>query len=231
MSVIIETVSFGDESKRLILTNAQWAATIVAGTSWNRIRVACRMSLTDSGANLTGTPKLYLGMLASPAAGLTNGPLGSSTSHFVGVMPEDSTWTRLTSGGIHYQADGQHIGKKIGSTRTHAGAAFDQRFSGAEATPFRMIYHVEIEKGSPNFTIRTAGVAASPVDHSLTTLISTLESSTMTGANALLTGYGNQNNTLAVDESADGFLNAICIGWDRTSSALHVSEMFYAIYE
>ena len=233
MSVEIKTVAFADETKRLALGNAHWAATITAGTSWNRIRVGCRVTLDDTGANRTGTPRLYMGMLSAPSAGLTNGPLNAGTSHFVGTMPDDSTWTRLPGGGggPSYQASGQTLGKKVAGTRTMGGASLDQRFSFDDSTPYRMILLCEIEKGSPNFTITSHSNPIPPVDHSLVLLERCLESSSFAGAMSLLSGYTASSTTIAVDESSDGFLNAVCLGWSLTTSKLNVGEILYAIYE
>lgn len=229
MSVVIETVTISSiADKRLLLGNAQWAATISAGTSWTRLRVAARMALDDTGADLTGTPRLYVGMCSSPAVGLTNGPLNAACDHFIGFISDSATVSRLTGPPVHYSIGGQVIGKKVGSTITLAGISTGHRVSAAPTT-VRQVTMVEIEKGSPNFTIRCGLLGGAPSDISETLLISALESSAIAGGNSILS-QANHSGTIAIDEAVDGFFNALCIGWDRSSSKLHVSEMYYAIY-
>lgn len=232
MSVLIESATIGaDTEKRLLLGNAQWAATISAGTSWNRLRIAARMALDDTGSDITGTPRLYLGMMSSPAVGMTNGPLNAVTDHFVGFVSASASFSRITVPSPNaYGMSSQLLGKKVDATITLAGSTVGHRISAAPTTA-RQVTMVEIEKGSPNFTLRCGTFAAAPADISLTTLISSLEDPTFTSAVGGTMSQSANVTTLAVTEATDGFLNAICIGWDRSSSKLHVSEMFYAIYE
>jgi len=230
MSTVIETVTIGTADKRLLLGNAHWAATISAGTSWTRLRIAARMALDDTSGDITGTPRLYLGMLASPAVGLTNGPLNAACSHFVGFISASTDFSRIAAPTpVAYAMSSQLLGKKIGASITMAGTSQGHRISAAPTTA-RQVTMVEIEKGSPNFTLRCGLFAAAPADISETVLISSLENSTFTSAVGGTMSQSPHSTTLAVTEAVAGFLNAICIGWDRSSSKLHVSEMYYAIY-
>lgn len=235
MSVTIESVTISSiTEKRLVLSNAQWAATVTVGSNWDRLRVACRMCLDDPGISLGGNPGYYLGVVASPNSGFANGPLsGADCNHFLGYRPDDATWTRLAGPPVSYDVAGNNcIFKKVGATETQAGTGGGIRISAAPSS-VRDIYAVEIEKGSPNFTVRWNGPSGNPPnDRSFTSLLNFMDNPDFANAVAALGGgSGSFSTTIAVDESTDGFFNAIAIAWDRTVASMHISEMVYGVYE
>lgn len=232
MSVQIESVSFADESKRLVLGNAQWAATLAIGTSWTRLRIGARIMIDDLGSNITGTPRLYLGVASDPSATFANGPLsGTGTKHFLGFISSASTWTRNAGPPVYYSlAAAQVVGKKVGSTITMGTGNATQRYV-ADSTR-RWIYFVEIDKtgGSPYTVYTTLTNATTPADQDEDTMINAMEVDAFASA-ATLIADGSLNATVAVDEVTDGDLNAICCAWDRNAVDMHASEMFFAKME
>jgi hypothetical protein len=99
---------------------------------------------------------------------------------------------------------------------------------------------VEITKGSPNFTAQTIQVdiaaGAAPTDGiPFDALIAAMESPTLAAAidilNAIVaaSAYALASaQSLAVDESANGDLNAICISWNRSFIPINWSEFLWA---
>ena len=226
MSVEIESVTIGAETeRRLVLTNAQWAATMNLGTDWNTLRVGARMALDDTGGNITGTPRLYLGLTSSPTSGLTNGPLsGASTKHFIGLITQGTQFTRSGSP-LSYNVSSDLCGTKVGNTITGGGAA-GLKLSAVPDTA-RIGTIVQIEKGSPNFTVRVSFFGGTVADHTLVTMLSAMDVEDFTAAAGVL-GQSAVSGTLAVDEATNGFFNALCVAWNRSASTLHVSEMFFS---
>ena len=233
MSVTITKVTISSvDDKRLVLSNAQWAATLSIGTDWDKIRVGCRISFDDLGSNPTGTPRQYIGMAASPSIGFANGPLsGASTGHFIGFRTADSAWTRNVGPPVDYALSGGNYGiKKVGITESEFGSGLDMRVAGAQAT-VRRIQIVQIEKGSPNFTVRwSANNNAATTDETETELREAMDISDFSAACTTISASPN-SGTVATTESSDGFFNAIAVGWDRSAFKMYVSEMFFAKYE
>lgn len=222
--------------KKLVLSNSQWAAKLSIGTSWNEIRIGLRYAMTDGAALLPGPPRLYLGMLSSPASGLTNGPLGSSCSHWVGTVSNVGVAFARTTAPVKYEYL-PFIAKKVGSTLT-TGASYFSHFISADPGTVRSAVIVRILKGSPNFTVGFCGadLAAGVVDCSLSALKTAMVVATFTDSDESLetslglgaTAFSSSNTTLAVDESTNGSLDSICVAWDRFSNSIEFSEILFA---
>ena len=239
MSVEITSVTIGSiVDKRLTLGNSQWAATLDMGTDWTTLRIGCRVAFDDTGTNLIVTPKHYFGVLASPASGMTNGPIGSLTSHFLGVSSVGATWTRATTvpSRIRYGSGLQIWGfrKKILTTETTLGTLFDNWYS-AEPTVARNAMIFEVTKGTPNFTVSfiKANPAATEIDIPYSIFVDAMSLPTMANAvtylnNTAGSGYYNEITTGAVSESTSGYFNSICCAWDRSVPLHYVSEMLFA---
>lgn len=226
MSVEIESVTVGsDTEKRLVLANGQWAATLALGTDWDIIRVGARIAWDDSGGTIFGTPGFYLGLTSSPVSGLTNGPLsGINTKHFIGLITQATTWSRSAS---QYTVGANALGKKVGTTTTGTGSN-TLAFSLAPSTT-RTGFVVQIEKGSPNFTIRASFLGVAPMDHDYVDLLAAMDVSDFSTAAGLL-NQSAFSGTVAVDEATDGFFNALCVAWDRATPEIHISEMLFGKY-
>ena len=220
----------------LKLANSQWAGSLNIGTNWSTLRIGWRWAMNDSGANIISTPRLYVGVMSSPASGMTNGPLGSSTSHWVGGYSVAATLTRSTSP-TRYSL-GMSAGKKIGGTITDA-SDFAGYMITADPGNVRVAGLLEITKGSPNFSLRMSTVAGvnGIVDVSRAALEAAMELSDFGSVDdSLNTAIGGSSTrytasaaqAIAVDEATNGDLNAICVGWERSSPALEVSEILFA---
>jgi len=242
MPLTITEVTIGSETdRRLTMQNAHWASTLDIGTDWTKLRVGCRVAWDDFGYNLPGSPRFYLGVMASPNSGLANGPLGPDTSHFLGFRSNTATWIR-SAANYWRHAGNLSICKKVDATETTATASSSLIYASIQETQNRNAFLVEIEKFSPTQAkVETVFCSASTADTGDLTklqLITAMEQTTMAAADALLdlmtgcayTGSGGVA-TIAADESADGYWNAICVAWDRSTPICYVSDMFFAKME
>lgn len=238
MSTAIEVIDIGGiDDSRFVIGNAQIAAVLDRGNDWTRIRLGFRFAWDSTGANLTGTPLFYAGVLASPSAGMANGPLTTSTSHFVGTIPRHSTWTYNAGPPERYAASsftGYTAIKRIGSTNT-TGTNTSTGTTNYSATPSanRTAHFVEITKGSPNFSIQVCGNSGTTVpDISLIQLRQAMEIDNLNDAAAVLgySGPGATAGAVAVDEGTDGNLNAVCFAWDRATPVVRLSDFLVSFF-
>jgi hypothetical protein len=98
----------------------------------------------------------------------------------------------------------------------------------------RWPYVLEITKGSPNYTCEFVFPAHSTaLDYSEAEVSRAMEPSTAALAMAYLVGlrgtFSSFSLTLACDEGADGTLDSIVFGWDKTASLLNMSDIHYKV--
>ena len=244
MSVDIESVTIDTVAdKRLKLTNAQWAAKLDIGNDWDRLRVGARISVTDTGANLVGTPRFWFGVCSDPSAGFANGPLsGASCKHFAGIRTIAGTWNRVTGSPRNYYNDSTNavgIVNVLGSVLTAAPSSVNYMW-GVNETTHRHVYIVEINKTAGTTLTIAHAIAQSSLsqaDISQAELVNAMEidNGNLTGAVSYLNTLtnasyqaGTPSATIALDEATNGSLNSICCAWDRSSPAMWFSEMFFA---
>lgn len=241
MAVDIDTVTIGGvEDRRLCLSNATAARKLSVGSSWNRIRIAARIAHDDTGANITGTPRLWFGLLNNPSASVANGPMGGSTSHFVGIRSKTATWTRAAGPPVNYSVGTcWEAIKRVGTTNTTSAFTGTCAFVAVPNT-YRWPIFVEIIKGSPNFTIRCMfwNQAVTATDFTIENLRRCLEGRTLENCRTQINASPTTNKyliptdqTIAVDEGTDGSLNSVCIAWDQSGSILRVSDIQFFVVE
>src|ERR1041385_3392522 len=115
-SILLRTYSSVDD-KRIVLKNSHFSRLHGVNSSWNAIRVALRVSITDFGSNLGSTPEFVVGL----CSGTTNVYKDSTTTHFVGMQTSGTTWTRQTNLGVPtYTTGASSIRpmKRVGTTTT-----------------------------------------------------------------------------------------------------------------
>jgi len=211
--------------ERIALSNSHFARPHGVGT-WNKLRIALRVSMTDTGAGLTSLPDFSVGL----CAGTTNIYKDATTDHFVGVRTEATSWTR--SGTSYYSASGGGTSlrsiKRVGSTITSGGAigssyAFNCNNNAASAA-LRWLYFVDITKGSPNYTLDVfVNGAVSAVDISAADflLYAPNASPTVSGHSFA----GGTPSTVAVDEATNGTLNCVNLHWDQVDPKIELSDI------
>lgn len=248
MSRTIDTVTLTSiENRRLVLNKAQAAASMDWGNAWTRIRVACRVALSDLGVSPSGIPRFMFGLMSNPTVdgggNLNNGPLSATTTQFLGFRTHFAMTRNATGPAYRHGTNGAQIHQRIG-----AGAFVAQNITtGAVswgwsavpngATAYHKVYVMEVTKGSTatnwigRLIVGYVGNLASVVETTLATLLASLDDPTMGGVAAVLGGghilHGAQTMTLLnIDEATNGPLNAICVAWDRTDFNAHVADLY-----
>lgn len=246
MAVSIDTVTIGSvEDRRLCLSNGQVARKInLTTSSWSKLRMFFRVSVDDTGANLTGTPRFCWGFMSNPSAGVGNGPLSATTSHYVGVKTNISTWSRQSASGsapIRYYlntSSAMAIGTRVGTTESFTNAS---NFFHVSANPstVRCGIGFEIEKITGSlYTLRGAECWANPTGmadisiDSLNVIMETEDFITALTENYTDQGLGSYgitpNINKTVDEATNGYLNAIVFGWDQTTPRIRISDVMWS---
>lgn len=218
--------TIGSVDQRLSLANGYASRLLEFLTTWTVCRIGIRFCFNGV-ANLTGTPQLAFGL----CAGTDNTYADPTTDNFLGIIiGATATWTYAGSP-AYYGAVSGKIRKRVGVTNTDGGsfASSNVHFPAAAATN-RSALIVEITKGTPNFTVNAvhpSSTAGAQIDISDADMVAMMEASTMAGAAAMVSGYTHQTAgalTLAIDEAVNGYLNAINIYWDRSGTALEISD-------
>lgn len=210
--------------KRVLLSNSQDARVLPFESSWTSLRIGLRLHMRNQGANLTGTPRLAFGVIA----GTSNLFDDLTTSHFVGIRTNAATWTYTGTNRFLVPVGSLVPIKKVGVTVTSGTAFFPATQWGigaatavtgevngtTTASADRTLLFVDITKGTPNFTIKCFGwqnTGAAPADVDFETF-ETLMSS---GAPSLSEHASSDEQSLAVDQTANGTLNAVTWHWSR----------------
>lgn len=224
MSNSIVTRTIGTADKRLSLGNGQGARLLEYLTTWSKVRIGLRLSFNGA-ANITGTPQLFVGMCSDTA----NAYADVSTDNSVGISVVTSTWTYAGSP-AYYGAIQGVARSRVGTTTTDSSTFGSSVYLPADVATNRSALIVEITKGSP-FTVSAvhpSTTGGAQTDISDAQIVSMMEASTMTGAAAIVSGYGAQTPlNMTIDEAGDGYLNALNIFWDRSTVPLELSDVLH----
>jgi hypothetical protein len=250
----IEVVNFpfqGNDDKCLVLTNAQWAATGI-GTGWRTIRVGLRYCVEDIGASFPPPHPLFFGLMSNPTndanGQLSNGYLSAARGHMLGVFCSSSSSgsrsANATRGVVSYWQSFQ-------ARRVIGGSVLD---SGNTWTNY--LYGSLGDFGTKRFGIIveiTKSVLASSYTAQVVVYHYSYQASDTNGARGLMSlgGFlntilsGDPRNSLqtadgggstyygswsmAIDEAANGPLNAIHVAWGKVSPRIAISDICYAI--
>lgn len=214
MSQSIET---WEGTKRLCLRSGQAFRQPVYGSAWTKIRIVLRYCVPTAGA-ITGTPRLVVGM----SAGNVNGFGSAETDNFLGFRTESTTWT--PSNNTFSFITGRSV-KRVGTTITSHASALTTTLRPGSMHDSRSILAVQLEKGSPNWTIRILHSATDPLadatDDQFLAVIDNDES--LSGSISGFTS-SSANQALAFDEDA-GALTHIHIFWDKISAPLEIEDV------
>lgn len=209
--------------RRIKLTNSNFARlwSTDVGTTWTAIRVACRISMEDTGSSLTSTPRFPIGI----CSGTSNIFMDATTTHWMGSISNAAGWARSTSPVRYDLNDGVtnsfFASKRIGSALTVGSLIQGGNCQWKEVSlGIRSVYILQITKGSPNFTLVNM-INNATADVSLDTYLSQLSLSTP----AFTSHTWGGSTTIAIDEATNGYFNAINIAWDRTSPAIEISDL------
>jgi len=215
--------------KYLTLANEEWARTLAIGTDWTKLRIGVLLAVTPDGTNNLAGSALVLGV----CSGKTNPYGAASTTNFVGAAMHGITPGGTTGTFTYVAGSGNPYFTSIGSwpasrvaTDVISGAATATTFlltANTGSTQRRSPLYVDIQKGSPNYTLTRWTPLASQAlfqtgDCSAAEFLAGLEMPTPTWANTNLT---SSNGTVAASETP-GALDTVDLFWNKTALPLEV---------
>lgn len=217
-TIIQRTISAATETA-VQLTNAAFARQCSIPSGWNTIRVGVRAHWTNNGgAGLASTPRFGLGF----CKGVTNILGGATCDHFVGVISTQASWTnQVTFFGGNTMAPAKKVGTTLTVGSNYAGIAVMPNKADS-ATADREVFFVDILKGSPNYTISLfCGNSGTLTDISSASFLSQMQlASPSLGSHASAGSLA-----IAVDEAANGVLDAVNVWWDHADSLCEICDI------
>jgi hypothetical protein len=250
----VEIINFpfgGNDDKCLVLSNAQWAATGI-GSGWRTIRIGIRYCLEDLGTPIPGYLRFFLGVMSNPTVDangqLSNGYLSAVRGHMLGIIDlNDLNLARAVSSTYNVVSfDGNHYARVVaggsGTNSTYSGGRYfhaaktafgASRFAmiiqihksvvASSYTAFVTEYHAQYDatdSGTPRGTLSLSAFLQAMVAEYPYSALQALE-----GGSYWYYSY----NGLAVNESANGPLNAIHVSWGKVTPRIAISDICYAI--
>jgi hypothetical protein len=215
--------------KYLTLPNEEFVRTLAIGTDWNKIRLGVLLAVTPDGTNNLGGVALMLGV----CSGKTNPYGAASTTNFVGAAlhtsnPGGTTGTLnygAGSGNPYFSSGGSWPATRVGAglvAGTGAAVSFILT-SNVGSTQRRSPLYVDIQKGTPNYTITrwVPDLSQGPFqsgDCSPANFLTSLEVPTPTWQNINLT---SSSAALAASETP-GALDTFDLFWNKAAFPLEV---------
>jgi hypothetical protein len=238
MSVDITEQTIGSADQRISLVAAEAAIKLshsrILDGSWTRMRIGCRLCIGDTGADLTGTPRIYFGLHSNPATNLSNGVLGLTCSHFCGFFVNESTMTRIANS---YSASNRKMGTVVGNTTAITSNTTDWYPSHTLATR-RGALVVEFRRGSPNWGTTVCAAVENTdgaVDVSKAGLTAAMTHDPVATVHEEFPYANAVSDTnfafLAPDEATNGLFDAILMASSHATAQVDFSDVVYSILE
>lgn len=221
-SIILRTIS-GTDDKRVSLANSNFARPFTIASGWTTLRIALRMIANNNGANITGTPRFYVGL----CSGSSNIIMDATTTHWAGAIQNAATLTYAAGPPARYTGTVVRPAKRVAAVLTVGGSDIHSAgTAGYHCDPTqaqRFLFFCDITVGSPNYTFNVYTLISPTVSGDITlTQFNDLCQLTLPVVGNH--GFGSAR-TLAVDPGADGALNHVNIGWDRSVPTLEICDI------
>ena len=238
-STIITRVISAANQNAIQMANSTWARPVAFPASWTKIRVGMRFHFTDTGAGLTGNPVMVMGL----CSGTTNQYGDATTTHFVGCAWDQSTWARIGANeytpGAAFANSAPVARKRISTTNTDSAilyGAFGGNYftnQAAAAAADRMVTFLDITKGSPNYTFHIPFAQTSsggvPGDVSAANFLLYMGQTNPAPSENNYSVANPADQTLAVNEGANGTLNAVNLYWNRADLSIEITDIALAV--
>ncbi len=231
MSTIINRVVSSVQDQRILLANSNFARPHGVAT-WNKLRLGVRL-VGNGTASISGSPQLAIGF-CSGTSGLF---LDLSCTHFVGMVTTGG-WAYNQAGPPTPPVPNNWVGNpffksatKIGSTLTVHSGFFSGASTAISADPLglRGLYMIDIERGSPNYTMEVflrVGYE-SQHDTSVEDLLTQIISTSPVLPDHLF-NYSGSPVSFPVDEIGAGTLDCVTVAWDQVFSTIEVCDIAVA---
>ena len=211
----IELKTYGSD-RRMEIGGAECVRKMFCADDWTHIRIGLQLAFDDNANTLYGGPLLCIGVCSGASAMVSLAP-----THVVGGRPDGTIWLRSTPSVIS-PGNTSTAFKRVGTTTTEvAFPTTNERLTGIST--IRSGFFLDIEKGSPNYSLRRALPSAdidAQTDLTDANFLAAMGSdSTMSDITALagMTMAQRQITTLPVNEGTDGPLDHLFVFWDRTT--------------
>jgi hypothetical protein len=205
--------------KRIQIDRDQIGRLVTLPSNWSKIRVGVRYQMLHVDAAIPYTPRLALGL----GRGTTNMVGDAGCEHFVGMITTDP---QMNWNGSNYSNVVFAPCTKVGATLTvGANGSGGGLVGGAETdSAKRLVMFCDITKGSPNFSIRPFfQFFIFDTDCSRETFLTQMAVDPPTVANCAYDGGAAR--TIAVDEGANGTLNAVQCWWNQGTNLLEICDL------
>ncbi len=218
MAQIIETI-VGD--RKLLLGNEQFGRTMALGIAWNRLRIGIRAAVQASGAvNASG---LAMGV----CQGTTDMYKSVTCTDFVGGHygnTVNNTNYQYTAGPPNYIFSNAVLAiRRIGNVNTTNTTTSSSMYMSASPTTTRSMWIVEIQRGSPNYSITQfipTSVANVQIDISFATFMVAMESEPPPTLQSQL--------ATTVAYSGAGLMDTVNIAWNNSIQPIEISDICVA---
>jgi hypothetical protein len=229
MVTIIERTYGDGTDKRLKLVAQEAIRPMSIGSDWTTIIIGIRYNITDLGANMTGTPRLTLGV----CHGTAHGYQSVTTANWVGMRTGLGTWTRNAGGYYSHGGTGTFdLRTKVGNTITGGGQTNTTTVYTLWDLEKRGMLGVRLTKVTSTTMSASALFASSTTtsvyDVSEQTLLSAMESTTSATTGYTWSAINSGAASTAFDEDANGALNCVSIAWSRSDTDLEISDVVVA---
>lgn len=218
--IVVRTIA-GNPEAAIQMSNSTWARPVNLPSTWIKVRFGIRVHFQ---------PSVSPGNTAIFAVGLCSGVANQfgdfTTTHFVGIQ---------VSGNYGINA-GQFTNNtvfpvvRIGTTST-LGLAIQPTNTtfltvNAAATADRALLFVDIVKGNPNYTI-SCFMANVVTDKTAVQFLTDVQQ-----GNPTEIGYSfGTPQTIAVNEAANGVLNAVSCSWNATLSMPEICDIALVLFQ
>lgn len=203
----------------VVLSSSQHVAALESlNPDWTKLRVGLRLATADSLGNLSGVPRLAVGL----CHGVDHPYLDDTCEHFVGGVTNNSIWLRKTAPlryqvGFNGNINAFVPARKVGTTlSSHSTSVTGPVISAVETTPKSLLF-VDIFRGNPTYTFEfflcNSTVSGLWDDVTSTTFGNLIEA--FPPSLAKHTRF--TSISLDVDEGA-GTLDAVNVAWDKPLS-------------
>jgi hypothetical protein len=212
-------------TRRLSLGSDWIARKISRGGNWNKIRIGIQYQFADQGANIAGTPRLWIGM------GTWLKGIGNYNAHFLGARTNMATWTRSVSNGVAlFSSVAFTASKVVNQTETTSGSASFNL--GTQQISRRWALMVDINKTTPSavsVSVYTGNNTVSGIyDFSYDMFLDSMEQA-VPGNVSYATSV--VSTTMTVDEATNGPLDSVNIGWSRTTFPIEIAGLAVGYYD
>jgi hypothetical protein len=231
-----QQIVLAGSTKRLALSSGQAIRSPIYGHNFTKMRIGLRLCFPNAAVTVSGTPQLVFGL----CNGNANGYADPTTTNFVGLRSTATVWTLGGTPGTngYFGSLAWKACTRVGSTLTdQAGTIGGSTLNYVSAEPLiRCAMILQIEKGSPNYTLRLVmpiSSGAAQADVSDAQFVQFMEmDDVFTSPGSIIGNYQQlaTNNTIAADE-ANGQFDSICIFWDKISVPVHLDDVAHRLIQ